>query len=279
MTSRKDGGKANSSPGDAAAVGRRATNLVVELPGAAGLGGPAPGPIQASSSLGEVPPTIGKIVEELYDCFNRCDVDGTADCFTDDVVYEDLLLGNATIVESREDFRELIATHPVFVARGACEALGWEPLDLAVRVDSLSEDMQRGTVGVEWHVEIRGDAIALGRGLSFMRICPRTGLIARAVDIAEAPWRTIGLLLTPFARGIRELSRFWRLWGAAAATSICMLPVVFLIIFLDRSSMDDLRANIDMLDDFRDELDNTAILSVLDTVSLRTVGFLPQQPA
>lgn len=206
------------------------------------------------------------IVEQLYAGFNRCDPDMTANCFTEDVVYEDLLLGNTTIVSSREEFRELINTHPVFVGSRFCTALKIPPLDVAVRVDSIAEDTSRGTVGVEWHVEVGGQPLVLGRGLSFMRICPQTGLIRRAVDIAEAPWRAIGLFVAPFARGLRDFSRAIRDWGTISIIAM----VLFVLLFVDRSSLDEIRTDIDSLDDFRDELDRSTFRWVQDLQ--RTLG-------
>ncbi|CAJ1358561.1 unnamed protein product [Effrenium voratum] len=196
---------------------------------------------------------LGSVVRRLYSSFNECDADGTASCFTEDVVYEDLLLGNSTIVQSREEFLELIRTHPVFVSAKACGMLGLPPLDLQVKVDSMSEDTRRYTVGVEWHVEVGGQPLVLGRGLSFMKICRKTGLIAKATDIAEAPWRAIGLLLAPFARGIRDLSRLLRDWSFSSVITV----VLFAMLFLDRSSLDMLRDDIDTLDDFRNQLDQS----------------------
>jgi hypothetical protein len=209
---------------------------------------------------------LGQVVLRLYESFNECDVDATTACFTEDVIYEDLLLGNSTIVESREDFRELIATHPVFVAQKACSVLGLQALEVAVKVDGISEDVARMAIGVEWHVEIGGEPIALGRGLSFMRICPRTGLIRRAVDIAEAPWRAVGLLMAPFARGIRELSRL----RTPSTSTLLMSPLLagwssvagFILVFSDRSAMDNFRKHVDTLADLRDSLS----IDPLDTV-------------
>lgn len=191
------------------------------------------------------------IVQRLYDNFNLCDPDGTANCFTEDVVYEDLLLGNSTIVQSREEFRELIRAHPVFVAAEACKTFGFSKPDLRVTVDMISEDLVRHTVGVEWHVEVNGEPLALGRGLSFMKVCPQTGLIQRATDIAEAPWRAVGLLLAPFARMLRELSRYLSQVGLA----FVWVPAACIFIFLDRPWLDSLREDIDTIDNFRRELD------------------------
>ena len=63
-------------------------------------------------------------------------------------------------------------------------------------VDTSAEG--RDTVGVEWHVEVGGGAFPLGRGLSQAKVDLETGLITRVVDIAEAPWRVVGILLLPF---------------------------------------------------------------------------------
>mmetsp|Transcript_171751 Transcript_171751/g.550504 ORF Transcript_171751/g.550504 Transcript_171751/m.550504 type:complete len:439 (-) Transcript_171751:138-1454(-) len=213
---------------------------------------------------------IGRIVESLYDNFNRCDVDGTAACFTHDVVYEDLLLGNSTIVESREDFRELIGTHPVFVGRNICLSLGLPPPEVAVCVDAISEDPILYTVGVEWHVEVGGEPLALGRGLSFMKICPRTGLIRQAVDIAEAPWRAVGLVIAPFARGLREFSRL--VAGLFLPPVMIMAFWVFVLTglalaFVDKGTLNSLRADIDSLDDFREGLDYVKVEDLLEALN------------
>lgn len=198
-------------------------------------------------------PELAAVVRQLYASFNQCDAHRTAACFTEDVVYEDLLLGNSTIVQSRAEFLELIRTHPVFVSARACGMLGLPPLDIKVEVDNISEDIKRSTVGVEWHVEVGGQPLVLGRGLSFMKIDPETGLIAKATDIAEAPWRAIGLVLSPFARGIRELSRLLRDWSFSSVITV----VLFAVLFMDQSSLDQLRDDIDTLDDFRKGLDQS----------------------
>lgn len=206
--------------------------------------------------------SLGLIVERLYERFNRCDAEGTAACFTEDVVYEDLLLGNSTLVESREDFFELIQGHPVFLVRQLCTRLSISGPHFAICIDGISEDLLQHTVGVEWHVEVDGEPLSLGRGLSFMRICPRTGLVKRAVDIAEAPWRVVGLLIAPFARGLRGLLRI--------ANSLVVAPVIvsgsaslavglLAFVFLDRQSMRNLRSSIDLLDDYRGNLQGISV--------------------
>jgi len=219
---------------------------------------------------------LGQVVLRLYESFNECDVDATTACFTEDVIYEDLLLGNSTIVESREDFRELIATHPVFVTKRACAVLGLQAPEVAVKVDGISEDVARMAIGVEWHVEFGGEPIALGRGLSFMRICPRTGLIRRAVDIAEAPWRAVGLVFAPFARGIRMLSR-----GTTSVTTLFLSPFLvgwssaagFILVFSDRSAMDNFRTRVDTLADLRDSLSLNPLES-FESVQNFLIGFI-----
>eukprot|EP00929_Paragymnodinium_shiwhaense_P015528 TRINITY_DN123631_c0_g1_i1.p1 TRINITY_DN123631_c0_g1~~TRINITY_DN123631_c0_g1_i1.p1 ORF type:complete len:335 (-),score=53.50 TRINITY_DN123631_c0_g1_i1:279-1283(-) len=211
---------------------------------------------------------LGGIVEQLYASFNSCDADATAECFTEDVVYEDLLLGASTIVESREDFRELIQTHPVFVARRVCRAMQLRPMAIAVRVDSLAEDPAKGTVGVEWHVEVDGEPLSLGRGLSFMKICKRTGLIKRAVDLVEAPWRVVGLLLAPFARGLRELFRL----TAIGWLTCYLLILTFAFVFIYRPAMHGLRTSIDAISDFRDSLGSASAEHVIQLLLEQLTG-------
>jgi len=213
--------------------------------------------------------SIGCVVEELYDMFNRCDANGTAACFVEDVVYEDLLLGSSTIVESREDFRKLIQSHPVFLGYRACKAAGLPPPDVRVVVDGISEDLARRTVGVEWHVEVNGDPLGLGRGISFFRICPTTGLIKRAVDIAEAPWRVIGLLVAPILQAFKVADRVLSqlLVPPVVVFGAALLPVVVLcIVFLDKPTMDGLRADIDWLADYRETLPEAPTASTAELV-------------
>ncbi len=76
-------------------------------------------------------------------------------------------------------------------------------------MDSIAEGER--TVGVEWHVEIGSTPFPLGRGLSQATIDPSTGKITRVVDIAEAPWRVIGLLLTPLLSVLIVLSELFLL--------------------------------------------------------------------
>ena len=42
-----------------------------------------------------------------------------------------------------------------------------------------------------------GAPCPLGRGLSHANVDATSGKIARVVDIAEAPWRVVGLLIRP----------------------------------------------------------------------------------
>ena len=51
-------------------------------------------------------------------------------------------------------------------------------------------------------MQVKGDdgsefPFPLGRGLSQAKVCVETGKIERVVDIAEAPWRIIGVALLP----------------------------------------------------------------------------------
>ena len=115
---------------------------------------------------------------------------------------QDLLLGPATMCRGRSAFEAALAWHPAFLGATLANALppslSRRLPDLTLVVDSVSEDVARGTVGVEWHVELGGAACPLSRGLSHANVDTASGKITRVVDIAEAPWRVVGLLLAPF---------------------------------------------------------------------------------
>jgi len=88
--------------------------------------------------------------------------------------------------------------HPAFVSSKLFRGLPFAELlpALTLEIDSIAEGVD--TVGVEWHVDCGESAFPLGRGLSQAQVCRRTGKIKRVVDIAEAPWRVIGLVAQPF---------------------------------------------------------------------------------
>ena len=139
-----------------------------------------------------------------------------ASYLADDCVYEDLLLNYP--FRSKAAFADALRWHPAFVldplGRPDREAqLADAALPPALRklgdprpqvnfvVDKVAASPS-GDVGVEWHVEWgdSSDAFPLGRGLSFCEVDVATGKITRVVDIAEAPWRLVGLILTPAIR-------------------------------------------------------------------------------
>jgi len=133
----------------------------------------------------------------LYAAFNARDAEAVASFLTDDCVYEDLLLGPATVCRGKEAFMNALQFHPAFVSSQLLEGLPFTNLlpPLTLEIDSLAEGAD--TVGVEWHVQVGSNAFPLGRGLSQAKMCTETGKIERVVDIAEAPWRVIGLLALP----------------------------------------------------------------------------------
>ena len=159
----------------------------------------------------------------LYAAFNARDAEAVASFLTDDCVYEDLLLGPATVCRGKEAFMNALQFHPAFVSSQLLEGLPFTNLlpPLTLEIDSVAEGAD--TVGVEWHVQVvsnafplglvrvrlvfgldanpnpnpgpepnlqvGSNAFPLGRGLSQAKMCTQTGKIERVVDIAEAPWR------------------------------------------------------------------------------------------
>lgn len=152
-----------------------------------------------------------RAIRGLYDAFNARDAELAGSFLTDDCVYEDLLLGPATVCRGKEAFVGALSMHPAFISDRIVNSLpagmqrGLPSLSLELVVDSVADG--RDAVGVEWHVELAGSAIPLGRGLTHAIICPRTGKITRVVDIAEAPWRTVGIAVAPVVSAIKRVAR------------------------------------------------------------------------
>jgi hypothetical protein len=156
----------------------------------------------------------------LYAAFNARDEACVASFLTDDCVYEDLLLGPATVCRGKQAFMNALRFHPAFVSSRVFSRLPFADLlpALTLEVDSIAEG--RDTVGVEWHVQCGDRAFPLGRGLSQARVCTETGKIQRVVDIAEAPWRVIGLLALPLINLVQLASRTVSSGGSGSSGAI-----------------------------------------------------------
>ena len=141
----------------------------------------------------------------LYAAFNARDAEAVASFLTDDCVYEDLLLGPATVCRGKEAFMNALQFHPAFVSSQLLDGLPFTDLfpSLTLEIDSIAEGTD--TVGIEWHVQVGSNNFPLGRGLSQAKMCTETGKIERVVDIAEAPWRVIGLAVLPFIQLFQRL--------------------------------------------------------------------------
>lgn len=141
------------------------------------------------------PVRSGSVVLALYEAFNNRDIVAAASYLEEDCLYEDLLLGPSTVCRGRDAFASALRFHPAFVTSWLFSGLPFTLPELRLIVDSVAEGVD--TVGVEWHVEVGNTPIPLGRGLSQAKLNQETGKIQRVVDIAEAPWRVIGLALAP----------------------------------------------------------------------------------
>jgi len=157
--------------------------------------------------------TPSQAIKGLYVAFNERDADRVASYLTEDCVYEDLLLGPSTVCRGRDAFVNALRFHPAFVSSKLFKDSPFDFPDVVIEVDSVAEGVD--TVGVEWHVQVRGEdgndfPFPLGRGLSQAKVCVETGKIERVVDIAEAPWRIIGVALLPFIQASQFLSDLLR---------------------------------------------------------------------
>lgn len=146
-------------------------------------------------------------IKGLYAAFNARNATCVASFLTDDCVYEDLLLGPATVCRGKAAFLNALQYHPAFISSRLLDGMPFAHLlpSLTLEVDSIAEGLD--TVGVEWHVQCGDFAFPLGRGLTQARVCTATGKIERVVDIAEAPWRVIGIMLLPFISAFSALSK------------------------------------------------------------------------
>ena len=143
-----------------------------------------------------LPCSPAQAIKGLYAAFNERDADAAGTFLADNCVYEDLLLGPSTVCRGRKAFVDALRFHPAFLSTKLLDAFPFELPKLVLVVDSIAEG--DNTVGVEWHVEVGGSPFPLGRGLSQAQVDPASGEIVRVVDIAEAPWRMVGILLLPF---------------------------------------------------------------------------------
>lgn len=130
-------------------------------------------------------------IKGLYAAFNARDASAVASFLTDDCVYEDLLLGPATVCRGKEAFMNALAFHPAFVSSRLLDGLPFAELlpALTLEVDSVAEGTD--TVGVEWHVQCGSTPFPLGRGLSQAQTGP-------AASTAATPSRIlVSLHLSP----------------------------------------------------------------------------------
>eukprot|EP00469_Lotharella_globosa_P005508 CAMPEP_0167791364 /NCGR_PEP_ID=MMETSP0111_2-20121227/11898_1 /TAXON_ID=91324 /ORGANISM="Lotharella globosa, Strain CCCM811" /LENGTH=214 /DNA_ID=CAMNT_0007684031 /DNA_START=231 /DNA_END=875 /DNA_ORIENTATION=- len=137
----------------------------------------------------------GEAIRGLYAAFNERNASLASAYLTDDCLYEDLLLGPATICRGKQAFENALNYHPAFVMHKMSKWMPFDIPEVKLIVDSVAEGPS--TVGVEWHVEMDDKPFPMGRGLTQAHLDPATGKISRVVDIAEAPWRVIGLIMAP----------------------------------------------------------------------------------
>eukprot|EP00954_Amorphochlora_amoebiformis_P023695 1361594-Amorphochlora_amoeboformis.AAC.1 len=173
--------------------------------------------------------TVGNAVRGMYNAFNRRNATAASSFLTEDCLYEDMMFGPGMLrsCAARRLSRMLCGAfwstrhHPKTPPSSRVRPRPYQPensfqdsryncsgmprlqlidglcmLDMTMVIDSIAEG--HNTVGIEWHVEFDGNHLPLGRGLTQAKICGATGKIKHVVDIAEAPWRVIGMVTAPF---------------------------------------------------------------------------------
>jgi len=138
----------------------------------------------------------GQAIVGFYDAFNMRNLDGLGHFITDDCVYEDLLLGSATVISGKQNLIDTLRFHPAFAAEQCSLPFMDKIPPITLEVIKMVEGGDN-VVGIEWQAMVGDKELPLGRGLSQVRICPETGKIERVTDIAEAAWRVLGMLAKP----------------------------------------------------------------------------------
>lgn len=110
----------------------------------------------AVPATSEVLPTTdgGASVLGFYRAFNLRNLERLGDFITDDCIYEDLLLGQVTVISGKRKLLDTLRFHPAFcsvrLAEYGLEWLAGMVPDISLQVLSLTEG--DGVVGVEWQV-------------------------------------------------------------------------------------------------------------------------------
>jgi hypothetical protein len=116
------------------------------------------------------------IVEKCFDAFNRRDLDGVVDCFTDDCQYEDTIFEGKTVGKQgvRRSFERSL------------DSL----LPFNVVTDNMACDPATGKIGCQWHLETEnGTTLPFSRGASFYTTNIDTGLIQTCFRVMETPFK------------------------------------------------------------------------------------------
>mmetsp|Transcript_2555 Transcript_2555/g.3404 ORF Transcript_2555/g.3404 Transcript_2555/m.3404 type:complete len:395 (+) Transcript_2555:106-1290(+) len=150
------------------------------------------------------------IVEQMFDGWNRRDMDAAVECFTNDVTLIDTLYIQP--IQGREALRQHFSRVANQVPR-ICE----------IQVDDIAVCPTTGNVGVIWHLEAGSGGGEGGvdnnspfqkilegwsRGCSMYTTDAGTGLLKSGIDITEAPIKIneprLDTLLTPFKLLFRD---------------------------------------------------------------------------
>jgi len=122
-------------------------------------------PTAAVSSDGSTPP------EKYFNAWNRRDMDGAIQFFTEDLTYEDTVFAKPFVG------KDALKKHLNICADAF-------PDSFAFVVDDIANDRNNQKIGVRWHVESNGNSLPFTRGCSFYQIT-KNGLIQDGIDFVE----------------------------------------------------------------------------------------------
>jgi ketosteroid isomerase-like protein len=155
-------------------------------------------PSPASSRIDDdknEPEEFPSIIDKAYWRWNKRDMNGAVECFSDNMYLEDTLYLKP--IQGKEALRK----HYARIAEQV-------PSICKIVLDDIAQDPVNGNIAARWHLEVKNDdnndinlLEGWSRGCSMYTTDPDTGLIRSGLDVTESPVKVneagLNLLLSP----------------------------------------------------------------------------------
>lgn len=154
-------------------------------------------PPPATSDNEPEPEDFPSILHKAYYRWNRRDMVGAVECFSDDILLED------TLYVRPISGKDALGKHYARVAEQV-------PAVCKIVLDDIAQDPVTGNLGARWHLEVKDSSLLEGwsRGCSMYTTDPKTGLITSGLDVTESPVKVneagLNLLLSPLQQLLKK---------------------------------------------------------------------------